>query len=85
MDVTNEIQVKTAVTIGLTRFGQIHVLVNNAEFGLLGAIEESSSEEVESIYRTNVFGLLNVTRAVLPNMRQHCSGHIINFSSMRKS
>jgi NADP-dependent 3-hydroxy acid dehydrogenase YdfG len=81
MDVTDEAQVKAAIATGLERFGQIDVLVNNAGFGLLGAIEECSAEEVESLYRTNVFGLLNVTRAVLPSMRQHRSGHIINFSS----
>jgi NAD(P)-dependent dehydrogenase (short-subunit alcohol dehydrogenase family) len=82
MDVTDEAQVKTAIATGLEKFGQIDVLVNNAGFGLLGAIEECSAEEVESVYRTNVFGLLNVTRAVLPSMRQHRSGHIINISSI---
>ncbi|MBG1245093.1 oxidoreductase [Nostoc sp. NZL] len=82
MDVTDEAQVKTAIATSLEKFGQIDVLVNNAGFGLLGAVEECSAEEVESVYRTNVFGLLNVTRAVLPSMRQHRSGHIINLSSI---
>lgn len=82
MDVTDETQVKAAITTSLEKFGQIDVLVNNAGFGLLGAVEECSAEEVESVYRTNVFGLLNVTRAVLPSMRQHRSGHIINLSSI---
>jgi NADP-dependent 3-hydroxy acid dehydrogenase YdfG len=82
MDVTDEAQVKAAIATSLEKFGQIDVLVNNAGFGLLGAIEECSTEEVESVYRTNVFGLLNVTRAVLPSMRQHHSGHIINLSSI---
>lgn len=82
MDVTDETQVKTAIATSLEKFGQIDVLVNNAGFGLLGAIEESSAEEVERVYQTNVFGLLNVTRAVLPSMRQHRSGHIINISSI---
>jgi NAD(P)-dependent dehydrogenase (short-subunit alcohol dehydrogenase family) len=82
MDVTDEAQVKAAIATVLEKFGQIDVLVNNAGFGLLGAIEECSAEEVESVYRTNVFGLLNVTRAVLPSMRQHRSGHIINVSSI---
>ncbi|HEY9641858.1 MAG TPA: oxidoreductase [Coleofasciculaceae cyanobacterium] len=82
MDVTQETQVQAAVAAGLDKFGQIDVLVNNAGFGLLGAIEESSVEEVENLYRTNVFGVLNLIRAVLPSMRQHRSGHIINLSSI---
>jgi NAD(P)-dependent dehydrogenase (short-subunit alcohol dehydrogenase family) len=82
MDVTDEAQVKAAIATSLEKFGQIDVLVNNAGFGLLGSVEECSAEEVESVYHTNVFGLLNVTRAVLPSMRQHRSGHIINLSSI---
>ena len=82
MDVTNEAQVKSGVRNGLARFGRIDVLVNNAGFGMLGAIEETTAEEVERIYRTNVFGLLNVIREILPIMRQQRTGHIINISSL---
>ncbi|HEY9852949.1 MAG TPA: oxidoreductase [Leptolyngbyaceae cyanobacterium] len=82
LDVTDEAQVQAAVAAGLERFGQIDVLVNNAGFGILGGIEETSAQEVERVYRTNVFGLLNVTRAVLPSMRQRRRGHIINLSSL---
>jgi len=82
MDVTDEAQVKSGVSEGVRRFGKIDVLVNNAGFGLLGAVEETTAQEVERIYRTNVFGLLNVTRAVLPIMRRQRSGRIINFSSL---
>jgi len=82
LDVTDEVMVQAAVAAGLERFGQIDVLVNNAGFGVLGGIEETSAEEVEQVYRTNVFGLLNVTRAVLPSMRQRRRGHIINLSSL---
>ncbi|MGO9604960.1 MAG: oxidoreductase [Candidatus Binataceae bacterium] len=82
MDVTNDAQVRSGVAEGLARFGRIDVLVNNAGFGVLGAIEETTAEEVENVYRTNVFGLLNVTRAVLPIMRRQRSGRIINFSSL---
>jgi len=82
LDVTNEAQALAAVEAALRRFDRIDVLVNNAGYGLLGAVEESSAAEVERLYRTNVFGLLNVTRAVLPAMRRQRAGHIINFSSV---
>ena len=82
LDVTDESQAKKAIDVGLKQFGSIDVLVNNAGYGLLGAVEESSAQEVENIYRTNVFGLLNVTRAVLPCMRKQKSGYIINISSL---
>jgi len=81
-DVTSPDAVGGAVDATLARFGKIDVLVNNAGFGLLGAVEETTAQEVERIYRTNVFGLLNVTRAVLPIMRRQRSGRIINFSSL---
>ena len=82
LDVTNEVQVKDAVDSALSNFSCIDIVVNNAGFGLLGAIEESSAAEIENLYRTNVFGLLNVIRAVLTDMRRRHSGHIINFSSL---
>jgi NAD(P)-dependent dehydrogenase (short-subunit alcohol dehydrogenase family) len=82
LDVTNESQVAAAVQSALKKFGRIDVLVNNAGMGLLGAVEEATAEEVRRIYETNVFGLLNVTRGVLPYMRKARSGHIMNFSSL---
>lgn len=82
LDVTAEAQVKEGVQKAIGRFGQIDVLVNNAGYGLLGATEEISDAEVREQFDTNVFGLLNVTRAVLPHMRDRKSGHIINISSL---
>jgi NAD(P)-dependent dehydrogenase (short-subunit alcohol dehydrogenase family) len=82
LDVTQEDEAQAAVTAALKKFGRIDILVNNAGFGLLGGVEESSAAEVEKLYATNVFGLLNVTRAVLPQMRRQHSGHVINISSV---
>ncbi|NGZ86582.1 oxidoreductase [Duganella aceris] len=82
LDVTLEAQAVSAAQQAVARFGRIDVLVNNAGYGLLGAVEESSADEVRALYETNVFGLLNVTRAVLPVMRKQGSGHVINISSV---
>ncbi|HEY2606274.1 oxidoreductase [Paraburkholderia sp. RL18-103-BIB-C] len=82
LDVTNESDAAAAVQQALARFSRIDVLVNNAGYGLLGAVEESSDSEVKAVFNTNVFGLLTVTRAVLPQMRAQKSGHLINISSI---
>jgi NAD(P)-dependent dehydrogenase (short-subunit alcohol dehydrogenase family) len=82
LDVTQEAQAHTAAEAAVTRFGQIDILLNNAGFGLLGAVEETTQEEVARLYATNVFGLLAVTRAVLPHMRLRRSGHVVNISSI---
>ncbi|MBV6662232.1 SDR family NAD(P)-dependent oxidoreductase [Pseudomonas yamanorum] len=82
LDVTDETQAADVARAAVEHFGRIDVLVNNAGFGLLGAVEEASADEVRRLYETNVFGLLNVTRSVLPFMRQARSGHVINISSV---
>jgi len=82
LDITNELQAVEVVKDTMKKVGRIDILVNNAGYGLLSAVEEASAEEVMKNYETNVFGLLNVTRAVLPYMRKVRSGHIINISSV---
>ncbi|WP_353720552.1 oxidoreductase [Dyadobacter sp. 676] len=82
LDVTNEAQAPEAAQQAIDRFGKIDILLNNAGYGLLGAVEEASAGEVRNNYEVNVFGTLNVTRAVLPFMRAKRSGHIINISSV---
>lgn len=82
LDVTDEAQGIAVAKAAIEHFGRIDVLVNNAGYGLLGAVEEASADEVRRLYETNVFGLLNVTRAVLPHMRAARSGHVINLSSV---
>jgi len=82
LDVTDEAQAAAAAQAAIARFGRVDVLLNNAGFGLMGAVEEASAADVEAVYRTNVFGLLNVTRAVLPHMRKAKAGRILNISSI---
>ncbi|ANN65851.1 oxidoreductase [Bordetella bronchialis] len=82
LDVTDETQARAAASAAIARFGRIDVLINNAGFGLLGAVEEADDADVRRMYDTNVFGLLNVTRAVLPHMRERKAGHILNISSI---
>ena len=82
MDLRDMTKISSAVQAGLTRFGRIDVLVNNAGHGLIGAVEEASDAEIANVFETNVFGLLRVTRAVLPHFRERRSGHIVNLSSI---
>ena len=82
LDVTDAVQAKDVFEQGVAHFGKIDVLLNNAGFGLLSAVEEGSDDEIRKMFDTNVFGLLNVTRATLPYFRERRSGHIINVSSV---
>lgn len=82
VDVTKPDSITAAVAMAQHEFGAVDVLVNNAGFGFLGAIEESTPEEFRPMFEVNVFGLIAMTQAVLPGMRQHRRGHIINLSSI---
>ena len=82
MDLRDSAQISSAVERAIARFGRVDILVNNAGYGVTGAVEEASEKEIAAVYETNVFGLLRVTRAVLPHMRKQRRGHIVNLSSI---
>lgn len=82
LDVTSKAEIKQAVRAGLARFGKIDVLINNAGYGLMGALEEASDADIRKQIDTNLLGVIDATRAVLPAMREARSGHIINISSI---
>ena len=82
LDVTDKASVEKAVAETLSAFGQIDALVNNAGYGLFGPFELASDEAIARQFKTNVFGLFDVTRAVLPTMRAQHSGVIVNVSSI---
>ncbi|MES2779797.1 MAG: oxidoreductase [Bacteroidota bacterium] len=82
LDVTKPEQVRSAIQSAIQHFGQIDVLVNNAGYGLLGAIEEVTDEQIRDQFEVNVFGALDVMRAALPHFRANRSGHILNISSV---
>lgn len=81
LDVTKPEEIRDTVDAAVNRFQRIDVLVNNAGYGLAGALEECSMEEIRNIFETNVFGLISMTKAVLPYMRQQRAGYILNISS----
>jgi NAD(P)-dependent dehydrogenase (short-subunit alcohol dehydrogenase family) len=82
MDLRDPKQISSVVEQAVGRFGRIDILVNNAGYGVTGAVEEATEKEIANVYDTNAFGLLRVTRAVLPHMRKQRSGHIVNLSSI---
>ncbi|MGD1861643.1 MAG: oxidoreductase [Leptolyngbyaceae cyanobacterium] len=82
LDVTNPQQVQAAMQEAQAAFGQIDVVVNNAGYGLIGALEEVSDDQIRRNFETNLFGAIHVMRAVLPIMRAQGSGHIVNMSAI---
>ena len=82
LDITKSDEISSAIDTALSTFGQVDVLVNNAGFGTLGAVEEIEDEQVRKQFEVNCFGTLNLTKALLPHFRQKKSGHILNVSSV---
>lgn len=81
LDVTDAAQVSQQVAAAQAVWGRLDVVVNNAGYGLLGAVEECSEEQIRQNFETNFFGALNVIRAALPILRQQKQGHILNISA----
>jgi len=82
LDLTDEESVKSTIEDIIVKYAHIDVLINNAGYGFVGAIEETSAKESEQAIAVNVHATLRMTRLVLPHMRQRKSGHIINLSSI---
>ena len=82
LDVTDKESITNAVKEAYERFDTIDVLVNNAGYGYRGAIEEASDEDIAKLYNTNLFGPINMIKAVLPKMREQKSGYILNVTSI---
>ena len=82
LDVTRPEQIEAVAKDAVAAFGRVDVLVNNAGYGIAGGVEEATEEEFMPVFETNVFGLIRVTRAFLPQFRKQRSGHILNMSSM---
>ncbi|MGG7661751.1 SDR family oxidoreductase [Dyadobacter sp. BHUBP1] len=81
LDVEDETSIRNAVKAGIDRFGKIDVLVNNAGYGLFGVFESVSAEAVKNQFAVNLFGAMDITRAILPHFRENNSGVVINVSS----
>ena len=82
LDIADPASVREAVGKGIAAFGRIDVLVNNAGIGLVGALEECTLDEIQNVFRTNVFGTMSVIKEVLPHMRKQGSGVILGMTSV---
>jgi NAD(P)-dependent dehydrogenase (short-subunit alcohol dehydrogenase family) len=81
LDVQNHDSIRQAIEAGIARFGKIDALINNAGFSLFGVFETIAREKIQEQFDVNVFGIMDVTRAILPHFRNNKSGLIINISS----
>lgn len=82
LDVTDDESIQSAIDATIDKFGGIDVLVNNAGYGLLGTFESMSIEQIQRQFETNVFGVMRVTKAILPHFRARKGGTLINVASM---
>ena len=82
VDVTDRASIQRAADTAVARFGKIDVIVNNAGYGLMGAVEELDTSELEDVFKTNFFGAREVIRALLPTLRAQRAGWIVNISSV---
>jgi NAD(P)-dependent dehydrogenase (short-subunit alcohol dehydrogenase family) len=82
LDVTSQAEIQTAITQAHAALGPIDILLNNAGYVVIGAVEEVGPETYRPIFETNFFGALEIMRAVVPSMRQRRKGHILTMSAM---
>lgn len=82
LDVTDVDSIRSAIDSTIEKFGHIDVIVNNAGYGLVGPFEAATQEQIEKQFQTNVFGLMNVCREILPYFRKQKRGYIVNVASV---
>lgn len=81
LEVTDMDSIQKAIDAGIEKFGKIDALMNNAGFGTFGAFETATQEQIEQLFNVNVYGYMNVSRAILPHFRKNGKGTLINVSS----
>jgi NAD(P)-dependent dehydrogenase (short-subunit alcohol dehydrogenase family) len=82
LELTNPVQIQQTVEAAYQLHDRLDVVVNNAGYGLLGAFEEASNEDINRVFDVNFFGVVHLVQAVLPYLRQQRSGHLVNISSI---